>query len=48
MKAQYMMDFIGRLFNDLSSSQKVDMVATLYCDLSDAEKDEFLRQTENA
>lgn len=48
MKSQYIMEFIGRIFNDLSSSQKVDMVATLYCDLSDAEKDEFLRQTGNA
>lgn len=42
------MDFIGKLFGDLTYSQKVEMMAVLYYDLRDSERDEFLRQIENA
>ncbi len=48
MKAQHTMEFIGRLFNDLTSSQKVEMMAVLYYDLRDSEKDKFLQETENS
>ena len=42
------MDFIGKLFGDLTYSQKVEMMAVLYFNLTDSERDEFLRQIENA
>ncbi len=48
MKAQHTMDFIGKLFADLPSTLKVEMLCTLYYDLQDYYKDQFLNNIEHS
>jgi len=40
-------DKIKKLFNQLSSYGKVSLMCTLYYDMYDGEKDQFLRETDN-
>ena len=47
MKAQHTMDFIGKLFADLPSVLKVEMLSVLYYDLQDYYKDQFLNNIEH-
>lgn len=39
---------IKKEFSTLSSADKVELLAELYYSLYDGEKDDFLRETENA
>ena len=41
-------DTIFALFNNLSYTEQVELLASLYNELDDYRKDEFLRETENA
>ncbi len=41
-------DTIITLFNNLTNEEKVETLTTLYYSMRDAQKDEFLRETENA
>lgn len=41
-------DTIIVLFNGLSKDEQVETLVTLYHSMYDAQKDEFLRETENA
>ena len=41
-------DTIITLFNNLTSEEKVETLTTLYYTLRAEQKDEFLRETENA
>lgn len=47
MKKQDTIDFICKLFQDLSQSAQVEVMTILYYDMYDGQKDEFLRETEN-
>ena len=47
MKKQDTIDFICKLFRDLSQSAQVEVMTILYYDMYDGQKDEFLRETEN-
>lgn len=38
---------IESIFNTLSSSEKIDLLTTLYFKMTDYEKDRFLEETEN-
>lgn len=48
MKATDTMDFIGKLFADLPSALKVEMLSVLYYDLRDYDRDRFLKGIENS
>lgn len=39
---------IEDLFNNLTSEEKVSLMTSMYTSMYDSEKDEFLRETENA
>lgn len=41
-------DIIITLFNGLANEEKVETLAVLYYTLRDEQKDDFLRETENA
>ena len=41
-------DTIITLFNNLTNEEKVETLTALYYSMRDAQKDEFLRETENA
>lgn len=41
-------DIIITLFNDLTNEKKVETLTTLYYTLRAEQKDDFLRETENA
>lgn len=41
-------DTIIVLFNGLSKDEQVETLVTLYYSMYDAQKDEFLRETDNA
>ena len=41
-------DTIITLFNNLTNEEKVEILTTLYYSLRAEQKDEFLRETENA
>lgn len=48
MKKEDTIEFVCRLFRDLSKSGQVEVMTMLYYDMTDSQKDEFLRETDNA
>lgn len=48
MKGTKLMDIIGDLFIDLPGCLKAETLATLYFVMTDAQKDDFLKRTDNA
>ena len=48
MKKQDTFTMLTTLFNDLSESAQVEIMAMFYYQLDDYHKDEFLRETDNA
>ena len=48
MKKADTFEFIITLFRDLSKSAQVEIMTMLYYEMYDREKDQFLRETDNA
>jgi hypothetical protein len=48
MKKQDTLSTIVALFRDLSQSAQVEIMTMLYYEMYDRQKDEFLRETDNA
>ena len=48
MKKEDTIEFIVRLFRDLSMSAQVEVMTILYYDMLDGQKDKFLEETGNA
>ena len=48
MKKEDNFDIIITMFRDLSKSEQVEIMTMLYYDMYDGQKDQFLRETENA
>jgi hypothetical protein len=47
-KTDAIFTYVQQLFGELSKSEQVDLMTTLYYSMLDGQKDEFLRETENA
>lgn len=45
MKKVDTIEFITRLFHDLSKTSQVEVITQLYFEMNDYQKDEFLRKT---